>query len=327
MADSDIEMGSPRKKGMAYDPDQDPEEKRVLRKKYRGLWKEEGGQGGINDYTTQQLLEKVHVADSLFGQVSAPQEATLDSAFLVTASNMGAAKARAMKAGGGAFDVDDFISKLITFMGGRRGEPVDVVADSDVEDDGGDTPLDWEKIGRKALAKSRRVPAMDFMLGPLSVEQKKRAVGKRAKLEKNKADERKPQEMREEDIARSENETTKNVLLIRERLVEQDGPVNLFRFIVNPTDFAQSVENLFYLSFLIRDGECALEIEEDGNPVIFICEAPKDDDYAEGLKKQQLVLEFDMETWKAAIEVFDITQPIIPQRKKTDSNNSGKWYG
>jgi len=44
--------------------------------------------------------------------------------------------------------------------------------------------------------------------------------------------------------------------------------VNLFRFVINPNDFAQSVENLFYLSFLIRDGECALEIEEDGEPVI-----------------------------------------------------------
>jgi len=50
--------------------------------------------------------------------------------------------------------------------------------------------------------------------------------------------------------------------------VEQNGPVNLFRFVTNPNDFAQSVENLFYLSFLIRDGECALEIEEDGEPVI-----------------------------------------------------------
>lgn len=50
--------------------------------------------------------------------------------------------------------------------------------------------------------------------------------------------------------------------------MEQNGPVNLFRFVINPNDFAQSVENLFYLSFLIRDGECALEIEDDGEPVV-----------------------------------------------------------
>ena len=52
-------------------------------------------------------------------------------------------------------------------------------------------------------------------LGPLSVEQKKRNVAKRAKLEKHKEDQRKPQEITEDDITRSENETTKNVLAVR----------------------------------------------------------------------------------------------------------------
>jgi non-structural maintenance of chromosomes element 4 len=103
--------------------------------------------------------------------------------------------------------------------------------------------------------------------------------------------------------------------------VEQNGPVNLFRFVINPNDFAQSVENLFYLSFLIRDGECALEIEDDGEPVIcaflifvartsdccnvtfhapslVICEQPQPSDYQEGLRKQQLVFEFDVKTWE-----------------------------
>jgi hypothetical protein len=41
MADEDI-CDSPRKK-VAYDPDQDPEEKRVLRQKYRVLLKDEEG--------------------------------------------------------------------------------------------------------------------------------------------------------------------------------------------------------------------------------------------------------------------------------------------
>ena len=48
-------------------------------------------------------------------------------------------------------------------------------------------------------------------LGPLSIEAKKRNVGKRSKLEKEKDERKKPQEIREEDVMRSENETTKNV--------------------------------------------------------------------------------------------------------------------
>jgi hypothetical protein len=156
--------------------------------------------------------------------------------------------------------------------------------------------------------------------------------------------------------------------------VEQNGPVNLFKFVINPNDFAQSVENLFYLSFLIRDGECALEIEDDDEPVVcasppsltlapllfqidrpvlvsfraVICEQPQLSDYQEGLKKQQLVFEFDVKTWEVghpvaplenkrdqistcdyeqeAIKVFNITEAIIPQRPKVASTN-GKWYG
>ena len=176
--------------------------------------------------------------------------ATNDSSLLVHISQISAAKARAMKSGSGAFDVDDFVARLITYMGGRKPfspAVVDEDGDDDDEYEESGAPLDWERIGRRALAKSRRVPAMDFMcvpswllpcvagvdgvsdvdcdsdtdgdwghrLGPLSIEQKKRAQGKRAKLEKNKEDLKKPQEITEEDITRSDNETTKNVATVR----------------------------------------------------------------------------------------------------------------
>lgn len=168
---------------------------------------------------------------------------------------------------------------------------------------------------------------------------------KRAKLEKNKQDERKPQEITEDDITRSENETTKNVAAVStyspckfflsysyscqsqlEMILEQqEHPINLFKFIINPNDFGQSVENMFYLSFLIRDGKCALETNKHGEPVICtfvdpslvlhtcivsrlcsrryepdICQQPSEEDYAQGLIKRQIVMEFDMATWQVS---------------------------
>jgi len=161
----------------------------------------------------------------------------------------------------------------------------------------------------------------------LSIEPKKRNVAKRSKLEKDKRDEKKPQQITEDDITRSENETTKNVAAIEKILSNQDGAVNLFKFIVNPNDFGQSVENLFYLSFLIRDGKVALETNEDGEPVIYICDQPSEEDYAQGLKKRQIVMEFDMATWRRAIEVFNITDALIPQRPKSEMRIGQKWYG
>jgi non-structural maintenance of chromosomes element 4 len=92
--------------------------------------------------------------------VKGTQEATLDSAFLVMASNMSAIKARSMKTTAGAFDVEDFIEKLISFMGGNQAteEPTEDGVEVD-----NTASLKWDKIGRKALAKSRRSPVMDFM--------------------------------------------------------------------------------------------------------------------------------------------------------------------
>lgn len=95
--------------------------------------------------------------------MKATSEATLDSAFLVTASSLGAAKARQMRADIGGFDVDDFVASLVTFMGGHRQTDTQHIEDGDEVEYDDSAPLDWDSIGRKALAKSRRVPVMDFM--------------------------------------------------------------------------------------------------------------------------------------------------------------------
>ncbi|EEB95416.1 hypothetical protein MPER_05619, partial [Moniliophthora perniciosa FA553] len=263
---------------LVYDPDQDPDEKRAVRKGYREFDKRFEAEiitRGNTQKTTEWLIEGVKQSDDLFKRVKNPGEATLDSNLLVRLTTSAHQNARNLRSGSGAFGIDDFLSKLVTFMGGRKMDQRNPnFSDDDDEDD---SPLEWEKIGRKAVAKSRRVPVVGFMLGPLSIEQKKRAAVKRAKLEKNKADEKKPQEIKEEDISRSGNETTKNVAISRPQSLihrqiasklEEMGEINLFRFFINPNDFAQSVENLFYLSFLIRDGKVALDSDEKGEPII-----------------------------------------------------------
>ncbi|KAJ7903871.1 Nse4 C-terminal-domain-containing protein [Mycena leptocephala] len=308
-------MASPRKEGLVYDPDQDADIKLVI-------------DDPLADYTPEELETKVAEANELFEDVKNTGEATLDSSFLVRTVNINIQKARGLKFGTGAFSIEDFVTRLVGFMGGYK-PPEEVSSEaSDVEED--DAPLDWGKVGRRAMAKSRRVPAMGFMTGPLSIEQKQRAPNKkRAKFEKNKKDETRPQEIREEDIARSENETTKNVAIVA-TVLEQVEKINLFKLVINPESFAQSVENIFYLSFLIRDAKVAFEISEDDEPLVFACQEPTDEDReAAGgiLLKQQLIFEFDMATWKRAIEVFEITESFIPTRPRTRTRLGSQWYG
>lgn len=78
---------------------------------------------------------------------------------------MGAQKARAMKSGTGSFDVDEFITKLRNFMnGGLKPENIAPEDDEDGSEYNTETSkLDWDRIGRLALSKSRRAPALTFM--------------------------------------------------------------------------------------------------------------------------------------------------------------------
>ncbi|KXN85343.1 Non-structural maintenance of chromosome element 4 [Leucoagaricus sp. SymC.cos] len=321
MADVDMEE-------LTFDPDQNLEERRSLRQDYRKLAsKIEGFQGNPASLGVEELRDHVERADKLFSKVMGPSEATLDSHFLLMASNMGAQKARAMKSGTGSFDVDEFVIKLRNFMnGGLQSEKMSKEDDDDQSEYNLESSkLDWDRIGRLALAKSRRTPALTFMLGPLSVEQKVRNVQHRQRQKKEDVQATKPLDVNKNDVEHSENETTKNVQIIR-HVLETVGKVNFFRFVINPNDFAQSVENIFHLSFLIRDGRVAWEVE-DSEPFIFPCDPSTDEDYANGLTKQQLVMEFDEELWLDAIKTFNITTSMIPQRPKAKGPSGNKWYG
>lgn len=88
-----------------------------------------------------------------------PQEAALDSKVLLQNAEMGAAMARAMKHDAGAFDVDDYLAKMLVFLGGANEE----VADDEFDERGEDASLNWERIGAKVFKHSRRAVCMDFM--------------------------------------------------------------------------------------------------------------------------------------------------------------------
>jgi hypothetical protein len=85
--------------------------------------------------------------------VKNPHEATLDARVLVMTCNLGVQRARRMKLDNNSFDIDSYISKLITFMGGRQ---MDNDSDERLE-------LNWEAVGKLASRITNRVPTSDFM--------------------------------------------------------------------------------------------------------------------------------------------------------------------
>ncbi|KAH7112133.1 Nse4 C-terminal-domain-containing protein [Dendryphion nanum] len=105
--------------------------------------------------------------------------------------------------------------------------------------------------------------------------------------------------------------------------------VSLFDFVINPKSFGQTVENLFYISFLIREG--AVKVDQDiyGLPLLCPSEPHTLQEQRERkIEKHQAVFSIDWPTWKSLINAFDIKQPLIPHRFPEETNLApGGWYG
>jgi non-structural maintenance of chromosomes element 4 len=177
-----------------YDPLQPREKTRDTMQEYRRLIQETTGIAISSDPLTiesrAELLKAgnngikntIEQADEIFERdgkvlcrvgliiVRTTSVANLDSKLMVMTSDLAKVKARNMKLGDAAFNVDEFVTKLVSYMGGRH--------HNDTQRERDDS-MDWAGLGRMALGICRRPPTIGFMLGPLSVEKKERKAVRR----------------------------------------------------------------------------------------------------------------------------------------------------
>ncbi|KAF2456311.1 Nse4 C-terminal-domain-containing protein [Lineolata rhizophorae] len=238
----------------------------------------------------------------------------------------------------------------------------------ELDDDDGDA-LNWGAFGSRACFPGNlRPPVPAFLLGPLSVQKRARqATQRRARLGRPEGPTSRPEDLKASDIERNENanitafcvkvrqrlkshiedameavednleddmtEEQEKELLRRYRVQSTDGEsglVGFFDFVINPKSFGQTIENMFAVSFLIRDGNVAIEEDENGLPLLRP-ENPRtiEEQRREEVSKHQAIFSLDWETWQNLVQAFDIREPIIPHRNEEEGRNvTGRgWYG
>ena len=286
----------------------------------------------------------------------------------------------------GPSDGEAAISGASTQRRPRRRDESDDEGGPGADDDEGDA-FNWEWLGRKAcFPHNLRPPVSGFLLGPLSVQKKVRKQTQRTQRlqRQDPRDAVRPEELKHKDLEVAENSNLmtlcKNIkeLLLRtqqegeakikaatgEAMTEyewlkllaklnitEDGGVCLFRFVINPKSFGQSVENLFYLSFLIRDGEAGVDEDRYKLPSLRkslllstfeshessrSIDATKARTKAEikemGIKnhnKFQGVFHLDFPTWREIVDAYEIEECVIPHRQTQEEMqvSATGWYG
>lgn len=108
--------------------------------------------------------------------------------------------------------------------------------------------------------------------------------------------------------------------VLRETLKEHakkdpDGRVNLFRLVLHPTSFSQTVENFFDLSFIVKDGFVEI-VTADGAAFVRPRTPPDAQAYGNGLIKRQNIVTLDYDIWEklCARWLPNGAKPILPAR-------------
>ncbi|KAJ2846375.1 hypothetical protein IWW36_004384 [Coemansia brasiliensis] len=283
--------------------EQTPAEKRQLRHGYRSLLADAAARK--KEYLEDSgalLLADLERANGLFGDVNNTAEGVLDSRFLLLSADIGAQRAHMLRIDSAAFDSLAYIDRVRTVLYGTDAEA-------------GMEPA-WGTVGKVAAGIARIAPRLTHAYGPLAVEARERRKAETARRQgggSSSTAAAQIETMGTEDVRRQENQTTRLVQKVH-RILAERGPINLFELVINPQSFAQSVENIFYVSFLIRDGKAYID-DSSGQPMIEACEPPQQEDYQSGLTKKQLIFTLDQATWREIIDVYAIRQSAIPSRK------------
>lgn len=200
--------------------------------------------------------------------------------------------------------------------------------------------FNWFKMGSIFKNYNQSVSVTDHLLGPFSLERKKRSINNNNRhalnneqedQSLNPASRQTAENVTRDDLINNQDLTTPEQVIKCYKLllnkVGYNSKISLFKFILNPNSFAKSVENLFYTSFLIKDGRLVLEPDSNdsedyqGFPVLRIKPDLKDlTDEEREIERQKrldaqqnhIIFQLDMETWQKLVQKFNITESFIP---------------
>ncbi|KAJ8334044.1 hypothetical protein SKAU_G00413630 [Synaphobranchus kaupii] len=295
--------------------DDDPAQRRLIRHQYRELINAvQQDREDILCPSSNKLTEVLVQADKLFVNVRQAREAALDAQFLVLATDLGKEKSTQLQADGSSFDPSVYTEHLLTFMGLNRLED----EDSDEEGaSGGYLPQDaWQRLGLKVQDCFRTAPSFHFMLGSFMAEPPppRQRVERQRKAPSKDVKRIMPTQVKKMDETHQEatEKEVERVLGYLQQYHEADPPISYFEFVIDPKSFSRTVENIFHVSFLIRDGLARIYQETDKLPYI----APVDPGEGEAggsSSRQQCVISLSQANWKEIIQAFDITQAMISE--------------
>ncbi|XP_036278893.1 non-structural maintenance of chromosomes element 4 homolog A isoform X2 [Pipistrellus kuhlii] len=268
---------------------------------------------------SDRLTEVLEEANTLFTGVSRAREAVLDAHFLVLASDLGKEKAKQLRSDLNSFDMLRYVETLLTHMGVNPLEAEELVREDDSPDFEFIVYDSWRISGKTAENTFNKTHTFHFLLGSIQGEcpvPKPRAERPRRICASEKEREMPVQlkRMEESQQEATEKEVERILGLLQTYFREDpDTPMSFFDFVVDPHSFPRTVENIFHVSFIVRDGFARIKLDQDRLPII---EPVNINEESEGIDqntqiRNQGIIALSYRDWEEIVRTFEISEPVI----------------
>lgn len=191
----------------------------------------------------------------------------------------------------------------------------------------------WAKLGATVAGLIRPAPLCFHMLGPMNVvpKPKKQAAAPQKRKREPLGEAVRPDEVKDimNEAKQAQQETDRLWERMWEILGEQpDSSATLITLVLNHESFSQTVENMFALSFLVKEGRVELVHSDDGVVVKKVSIAKKGANGPNaGAERLQFIVSLDFseyEIWKSSVEKVKCLMPHRPRSKYADDESEGE---
>ena len=297
-------------------------DRRKIREKYRELKVlSEENEDSVHWATTGKLEEILLTANKLHERVEKPREHAADTELLqqIAASGLSAAKL-SFHAGKRLNTAKDLVQAMkCEYLPGWT--PDETADNQNLED------FDWDKCAdNDSCYWSRTSCGITTMFGPFQNMIPKAARQSRERKAREPLGELvNPEELTDAHACCSEQqETDKNMeemitILMRNYKKGEalGGGVQFPQLVFNPKSFSQTVENIFTLSFLVKDGRVRLEDHPSGKGLqvraVVVRERAREGATAT-VGKVQYISSFNMKTWRKMQERVPAAECLMKHR-------------
>lgn len=258
-------------------------------------------EGAATTEAIERVGEVVRESAVLCKQEKKVRESLYGASVLSVCSQISKAQAQSLDTNLSSFDVQCFADGILNHI-----------------NDEDNNRADWSILAKRASRMFKRAPVFSYMYGSFKpTELPRKEPKERVKRQTNRvaaAEKKQPEKVSTVTATEEGNDkAVQHMKKVLKHYFKHNGnrPIGFFDCVLDPNSFHRTVENIFHISFLMKNNFCAVKQENGGLPYIHFVNPAQVNELNKG-KKSQCIVSISKELWETLVEVFGITEPMVP---------------